>query len=288
LKGKIMTKTNIARILYDAYPHADLLPIDPEQDCRGLETLLAKVTEENIGDGLFKFIVTEAVEGGEGALDGAIRVMERAKEDVEAVLNALKAAGGHINEVIAHKAILTEQDSESLPSEINVNIVSEGGKLWLGPQGYGEKCTADGEGFSIGLEIWQGRLRLVVFDDINSEEPQIIDLEKAKECCRLFDKQSCNCQCACTDYGRAAEYIAQQGRTIFTGPMNGGLWNARCLDACIMSKKQCDKTAYEFLLKFGDQYIESLSDADKAKWHKIKNTAVALLSPAAPETGNIQ
>jgi hypothetical protein len=91
-----MTKTkeesNIARIIYDAYPHADLLPIDPDQDCRNLQTLLLKVTGENIGDGLFKFMVVEIVEGGESTLDGAIRVMERAREDVEAVLQALQVA----------------------------------------------------------------------------------------------------------------------------------------------------------------------------------------------------
>jgi len=85
-------KIHIARIIYDAYPHADLLPIDPEQDCRNLQTLLSKVNSENIGDGLFKFMVVEIVEGGESTLDGAIRVMERAREDVEAVLQALQAA----------------------------------------------------------------------------------------------------------------------------------------------------------------------------------------------------
>ena len=89
---KTKKETNIARIIYDAYPHADLLPIDPEQDCRNLQTLLAKVTGENIGDGLFRFIVVEIVEGGESTLGGAIRVIERAREDVEAVLQALHAA----------------------------------------------------------------------------------------------------------------------------------------------------------------------------------------------------
>ena len=77
---------NIARMIYEAYPHSDLLPIDPDTDCQNMETLLAKVTDDNIGDGLFKFIVTEIVEGGEGTLDGAIRVTEQAKEDVESVL----------------------------------------------------------------------------------------------------------------------------------------------------------------------------------------------------------
>ena len=76
-----MTKKeiNIAEIIYDAYPHADLLPIDPEQDCGSLQTLLAKINSKSIGDSLFKFMVVEIIEGGEGTLDRAIRVMERAR-----------------------------------------------------------------------------------------------------------------------------------------------------------------------------------------------------------------
>lgn len=88
---------NIARVIYDAYPNSDLLPIAPEQDCRDLQTLLAKVTGENIGDGLFKFIVVEIVEGGESTVDGAIRVIERAREDVDAVLQALRASSVNQN-----------------------------------------------------------------------------------------------------------------------------------------------------------------------------------------------
>jgi len=84
---------NIARIVYDAYPHSDLLPIDAEQDCRTLQTLLSKVTSENIGDSLFKFMVVEIIEGGDSTLDGANRALERAKADIEAVLQALRAAG---------------------------------------------------------------------------------------------------------------------------------------------------------------------------------------------------
>jgi hypothetical protein len=61
------------------------------------------------------------------------------------------------------------------------------GKLWLSPQGYGEKNAEDGEGFPIGLEIWQGRLRVIVFDDIRSEDPWIIDLENARQSLRIDD-----------------------------------------------------------------------------------------------------
>jgi len=96
LKGEIMANTkkqiNIARIIYDAYPHADLLPINPDRDCSSLQSLLAKVTDENIGDGLFTFMVVEIIEGGEGTINGAIRVLKQAKADVEAVLQALQEA----------------------------------------------------------------------------------------------------------------------------------------------------------------------------------------------------
>ena len=88
--SKTKEEINIARIIYGAYPHADLLSIDPEQDCRTLQTLLARVTGENIGDSLFKFMVVEIIEGGDSTLNGAIRVLERAKADVEAVLQSFR------------------------------------------------------------------------------------------------------------------------------------------------------------------------------------------------------
>jgi len=70
---------NIARIIYDAYPDSDLLPLDPDRDCRSLQLLLEKVRSTDVGDTLFQFLVTEIVEGGEGKIDGAIRVMKRAR-----------------------------------------------------------------------------------------------------------------------------------------------------------------------------------------------------------------
>jgi hypothetical protein len=76
---------------------------------------------------------------------------------------------------------IKEQCLDVAPSEVKVNILSKGGQIWIRPEGYGEKCAVDGEGRPVGIEIWHGKLRLIVFDDINSEEPQIISLEKARE-----------------------------------------------------------------------------------------------------------
>jgi hypothetical protein len=78
-------------------------------------------------------------------------------------------------------------------------------------------------------------------------------------------------------YEAAAQYLADNGETVFTGPMKGGLWNGRCLDACIISKKHGDKVAYEFLIKFGNQYASSLSTDLQSQWQQIKEYASSLL-----------
>ena len=86
------------------------------------------------------------------------------------------------------------------------------------------------------------------------------------------------------DYKAATQYLADHGDEVFTGPMKGGLWNARCIDACLMSKKQGDKPAYEFLIKFGDQYASSLSADQQRQWQKIKNQAAGLLKGSRENT----
>jgi len=53
-----------------------------------------------------------------------------------------------------------------------------------------------------------------------------------------------------------------------------------------MSKKQVDKAAYEFLLKFGDQYASDLPDDLQCQWQAIKNEAANRLkgnSKSLPE-----
>lgn len=50
--------------------------------------------------------------------------------------------------------------------------------------GYGDCGSQDGYGSPLMLELAGGRLRLIAFPDINSEEPIIIDLEGARETAR--------------------------------------------------------------------------------------------------------
>ena len=107
------------------------------------------------------------------------------------ITEALKALEGQLVKSVdsmnteSFTVMLQEQSSEEPERTIKVKLLSEAGKLWIRPDGYGDKTSADGCGYPIGLEIWEGRLRLIVFDDINCEDPRIIDLERARENCRV-------------------------------------------------------------------------------------------------------
>lgn len=66
--------------------------------------------------------------------------------------------------------------------ELKVRVTDEGGTLNIYPDGYGDCCSEDEYGVPpIFVELWDGRLRLVAFPDINKEEPVIIDMELARE-----------------------------------------------------------------------------------------------------------
>jgi len=107
-------------------------------------------------------------------------------EEIEPVRKA-KLAIAQYNSSNGSWIILKEQSADFPPCTIPVRQMFDNGKLWLSLKGYGEKNAEDGEGFPIGLEIWQGRLRVIVFDDIRSEDPWIIDLENARQSLRIDD-----------------------------------------------------------------------------------------------------
>ena len=52
--------------------------------------------------------------------------------------------------------------------------------------GYGDKCSKDGQGAPILIELVDGQLRLIVWADINKEDPtHIISLEGARDGARI-------------------------------------------------------------------------------------------------------
>jgi hypothetical protein len=84
---------NLARLIYDVYPGSDLLPLDPEQDLASLEQLYQRCLDGQLGDTLFRFIVIEiceaAMENGVLDFERAVEAMETAKDQIQAVSDAL-------------------------------------------------------------------------------------------------------------------------------------------------------------------------------------------------------
>jgi len=54
--------------------------------------------------------------------------------------------------------------------------------ILMGPKGYGDFCSNDGNGYPVMIEKLDGELRVIIWGDINKEDPtHIISLEGAKE-----------------------------------------------------------------------------------------------------------
>lgn len=61
---------------------------------------------------------------------------------------------------------------------IPVKVVSQCGSLYIRPEGTGDCTSEDGHGYPICLEYYEGSLRLIVWSDINQEDPtHIIPME---------------------------------------------------------------------------------------------------------------
>ena len=74
------------------------------------------------------------------------------------------------------------------PTCVPFEIESEGGVIWIRPEGYGTADCEDGEGFPIKIEYYDKSIRVVVWGDINSADPTVnVKLDDALESKRLVD-----------------------------------------------------------------------------------------------------
>ena len=69
----------------------------------------------------------------------------------------------------------------SVPCPIPCRIIADRSGIYLRLQGYGDCDSADGQGCPAMIEFFGGECRVVIWNDINSDEPLIVSLEGAKE-----------------------------------------------------------------------------------------------------------
>ena len=78
------------------------------------------------------------------------------------------------------KMILTDQGDKE--TNIPIQVHSRNGALLIKPEGYGDMCSDDNEGVPVLIEVYDGQLRVVIWDDINQEDTShIISLEGTRE-----------------------------------------------------------------------------------------------------------
>ena len=80
---------------------------------------------------------------------------------------------------------LLDADDES-DGKLSVSIkVVNNRMILLSAEGFGDCSSKDGHGCPVAIEYYRGRLRVIIWSDINEEDPtHVIDLEGARECNR--------------------------------------------------------------------------------------------------------
>ena len=77
------------------------------------------------------------------------------------------------------KVTIEDQYTFTKPKKIEVEVTGNSQGICLKPKGYDDSGCC---GIPVVLEVWNGKLRLVIWGDINAEDPtHIIDLEGARE-----------------------------------------------------------------------------------------------------------
>lgn len=81
-----------------------------------------------------------------------------------------------------YNTLIELADVEDAGKKLNVTLEIHENGLLICPEGYGNLSSARGHGCPVLFEVANGRLRVIVWDDINTEEPShVIDLEGARE-----------------------------------------------------------------------------------------------------------
>jgi hypothetical protein len=83
--------------------------------------------------------------------------------------------------IIGQFRLASQGDGPKLERDGHVELLDHGRGLQIFVEGHGEKTAMPGKGTPIYIEIWEGKLRVILWSDINKEDGQVIDMDGARE-----------------------------------------------------------------------------------------------------------
>lgn len=76
-------------------------------------------------------------------------------------------------------SLVDQADPKAPPVAGSIKVDANG--IYIAIDGHGECEAADGAGTPVGLELYEGKVRVLVWDDINDADPTITEMDGAKE-----------------------------------------------------------------------------------------------------------
>lgn len=84
------------------------------------------------------------------------------------------------------KAIIVDKSEQVNEKRVKIAVEFKNDSFCIMPEGYGDSCSTYDSGVPVMLEIWEGELRVLIWADINQEDPtHVISLEGARESKRI-------------------------------------------------------------------------------------------------------
>ena len=81
--------------------------------------------------------------------------------------------------------LVDQADPEAPPVTGSIKVDHNG--VYIAIDGYGEHSAEIGTGSPVGLELYEGKVRVLVWDDINTDDAIIMEMDNAKESNRKED-----------------------------------------------------------------------------------------------------
>jgi hypothetical protein len=133
---------------------------------------------------------------------------------------------------------LVDQADPKTP-HVTGSIKVDANGIYIAIDGYGEKAAEDGAGTPVGMELYEGKVRVMVWGDINDEDAIILEMDGAKESSREPDDDLSG-QIKDINAEIAARPVCDECGSTIPVVNGGGLANKHHKESCSLFDSEAD------------------------------------------------